>query len=100
MEERNREDEDGCCALDFQESSCRGTLVFAMGSSRNVNFCDGSIARKDRQGSYFSLTVCLVFDQIDPVWTWDPVSPFPESIYEQEWGLSRAYLMMIPIPSS
>jgi len=40
VEEREGEDGDGCCAPDVQEFVCRGTSVFAMGSSRKVSLRD------------------------------------------------------------
>ena len=41
VEEGEGEDGDGCCAPDVQEFSCRGTSIFAMGSSRKVSGCQG-----------------------------------------------------------
>jgi len=40
MEKGEGKGRDGCCALDVHGFVCRGTLVFAMGPSRNFSFHD------------------------------------------------------------
>ena len=68
MEEREGEDGDSCCDPDVQESSCQETSVFAMGSSRNLSFCDESwLSGRIGKALASAWSVRLVSDQIDPV---------------------------------
>ena len=81
MEEGEGEDGDGYCTLDIQEFVCRGTSVFAIGSSRKVSFCDeAQLSRKIGRAPVFAWFVHLVFDQIGPDWNWGLVSLFPHSV--------------------